>query len=166
MTCKPVKERLPNLASTLRRQSTPGNAVLLVIAAIMFMPWLLDRYRDEPKIHGSLTFEDSSLQRSQAILVETNVAYTNSGNRMVVTYDENNKIVCMRSWSNVWNKPTKNLWDFQAFTGCDVPNFPFRVCTTFAIESMSGIKRFFGEGQEFCTEMVNPMAENEEGNTL
>lgn len=155
MKCKPIEERLPNITGTLKRQSTAGNVAFLVLAAYMIAPLAIDRYRGEPNIAATLTHH-IGVDGSNEIIVETNVKYKNFGGRHNFTYDENNKILCSKQWETVWSKSSVWTWDTAAFTGCAEPKVPYKVCTTFAIEGISGIVRLFGSGQEFCTDFINP----------
>ena len=148
---------LPNLRSTARRQLRLGNMAIILLGVWLIMPYLVDRYRGEPTISTSLS---AYSEADNVYIAETlTVKYPNRGTRNNIVLDEQDRIVCIKNFSSYWDVTKDYEWSMEAFTSCDTPENPFRVCSIFNVLGKSGIERKFGAGREFCTDMIYPHKE-------
>lgn len=153
MICK-----LPALKSTVERQTTPGNIVLLFIASWIIMPWMLDVWTGQPSIYADVSYSRDSVD-GVIIKDSISVKYMNRGNRLNYLVNNDNEIICMNDWEALWDKDRVRFWHLSAFVGCTEPKVPYKVCSIFSVRSQSGIERKFGENREFCTDMIEPLKE-------
>lgn len=149
MTCK-----LPALKDTIARQSRLGNLMILLLAVWLILPYALDKYRNEPSISTSLKYFTE--MDTSFIEDSINVKFPNRGSRNNFIMDKDNRIICAKNIISFWNESKATVWYLNAFTGCDAPLVPFKVCSVFSIYSKSGIERKFGANSEFCTPIIYP----------
>ena len=153
MSCK-----FPAMQSTVERQSTPGNIVLLFIAFWVVMPWGLDVWRGQPAIQATVEYSRDAVDG--VIIKDTiSVKYMNRGTRTNYMINNDNEIMCMNNWNSFWDVDRVRLWHLSAFMGCGEPEVPYRVCSIFSVRSQSGIERKFGENRDFCTDVIEPLKE-------
>lgn len=144
---------LPNIKAMCKRQSTPGNLAWLFLFAYIAFPIGLDTIRKEPYIETSMVLSTDSTNR---VIVEdtVKVKYRNVGHRNNRVYDKDMNIVCTASWKEMWNGVTTNYWELSSFAGCDISELPrdtYKICSTFLVESTSGIIKLFGQDDILCS---------------
>lgn len=149
MPCK-----LPALKDAIARQFRLGNLMILLLAVWLILPYALDKYRNEPSISTSLKY---FTEMDTSFIEDTvKVKFPIRGNRNNFIMDKDNRIICAKNITSFWNKSKTTVWYLNAFTGCDTPLVPFKVCSVFSIYSKSGIERKLGVNNEFCTPIIYP----------
>lgn len=144
---------LSNLRATARRHSTPGSLVILLCAVLVFGPRLWDAIRGEPWIDNHLTV----VQNSGGGVVVEDVTVTNApvqGLRFTSAETVDGTVLCSTEQTDIWLGEAKRFWRLPAFTGCDQPQEPYRVCSRFSIRSESDRRRSFGP---FCSPLTKPL---------
>lgn len=153
---KLASPRMINTRAMLRRQSTPGAIVLIVMALIVFGPKLLDVYRGHPWIESKLIVVELTNGR----LVVEDTTYTTgsaSGVRANTVESDVGEILCAYNHYNTWLGERKRNWTMEAFSACAVPKQPFRVCSRFHVESDHGRRGSFGP---YCSQIYGPQEES------
>lgn len=149
--------QLPAIKSLIDRQFTAGNIVLIIMAIWMLGPYVIDRARGEPAIQVKLTLQQE--ESEYFIKEDIRVKYPNRGVRTNVAVDSDDRILCANNYESYWDRSRFRVWSFRAFTGCNVPLVPFRVCSVFSVRSKSGIERKLGGDGEICSQAVVPKGE-------
>lgn len=145
--------RLPHLSASLHRQCTPGSLALLACAMILFGPRLVDHVLGEPWIDNELTVVVAS---TGGVAIEDIVTTTKTvrGLRSNSVEGQDGSILCSTEHHNSWLGSRKRFWSFRAFSGCNQPGEPYKVCSRFSISSKSGRFQQYGP---FCSKVTAPV---------
>lgn len=144
--------RFTHVSEALHRHSSPGSLLLILFAVILFGPRTWDAVRGEPSIENQLAVVVTS---SGDVLIQ-DVTMTNqpvSGLRANMIEAEDGAVICSTEHHNTWSGARNRYWAFTAFTSCQPPAQPFRICSTFAVEASSGRAKFIGP---FCSPLSTP----------
>lgn len=103
--------------------------------------------RGRPWIDSTLTLRPGP----SGPLVEDRTAatYPVSGERRVWVEGADGLRFCDGERNDGWEGTSDRIWTFHAFTeGCEAPAVPFRVCTSFVVQTPRGARGSFGP---FCS---------------
>lgn len=105
--------------------------------------------RARPWIASSLTITPGPGALGPLVKDRTTAAYPVTGERRVWVEDSSGLRLCDSERYDAWEGATDRSWTFDAFTeGCAPPPEPFRVCTSFVVQSPRGARGAFGP---FCS---------------
>ena len=153
-----MKTKLPALKDVVERHSSPTNVMVMLAAALVLTPYVVDRIMRQPLIDVQLTYvkPDPETGRTGIIRSKHDVSMAVRGQRHNIVYDNENNIICSKPYTWYWDKDAEATWSLSAFADCEsVPLVPFKICSIFSLQSKSGIERKFGQDYEFCTEYFN-----------
>lgn len=145
-------DKCVHVQEALRRHGSPGSLLLIVLALIIFSPRIWDTVRGEPALTNVLTI----VTKSDGQVVVQDLTQTRSpvhGVRAAVIEAEDGSVICSTEHHNTWTGERNRFWRISAFTGCPVPDRPYRICSGFAVESASGRQRYLGP---FCSPFAVP----------
>lgn len=153
--------RAPKRSANYNAYRTLVTGIIGALLIFVLMPQALvywDQYgRDVPWIWARL--EVTPAPQPYGVIVRDTVTATVpvSGIRHIWVESESGLRVCPvaqrhDNWPTVPGETEhQRLWSFAAFTqGCQPPEPPFRVCTSFAVETARGVQRPEGP---FCSEI-------------
>lgn len=147
----------PAVREAVRRQSSVGHFMLILIAVYLLFPYINDRLTGEPRIFAELS---TSVSETHGIIVTDTiqVKQANKGTRNNLLLASDGTIMCLKTWPNIWMVNKSRDYALEAFVDCDKPvTMPFRVCSVFIVNSKGGIYRRFGDDYSFCSPLVSPI---------
>ena len=147
-----LEPRCTHLSAAIHRHTTPGALLLLMFAALIFGPTLWDTMRGEPWIENRLAVVQNS---TGAIVVEDLIVTRGAvhGLRVNTVEMEDGSVFCSIEHHNTWEGERNRFWRTEAFTGCALPQSPYRICARFSVASDSGRQQYFGP---FCSGITKP----------
>lgn len=144
-----------NLRATAERWLRPNTLLFLAISLAYFWPGIRDQYLlTRPWVASDLRIIPGPVGTGPLVEDRTTASSPVSGERRVWVEDSRGLRLCDGERNDGWEGATDRLWTFPAFTeGCNPPDVPFRVCTSFVVQTLRGARGGFGP---FCTGVTAP----------
>lgn len=147
--------KYPHIGEAIRRNTGQSTLLLVAMFLIVFGPRIWDTFTGQPSMENTLSIV---LDSTGDVLIH-DLTLTQGpvhGVRANTIETEDGSVVCSTEHHNSWRGERNRFWRVSAFVSCDPPAEPYRICSTFSVESESGRHRFLGP---FCSALSVPPEE-------
>lgn len=130
---------------------------LAIMLATEPMLRLWDMTRAVPWVQARIELRPARSPYGVIVVDSVRAAHPVSGERRVWVETPEGHRICDAERHDSWAGTSGRTWSFRAFTeaGCDLPAAPFRVCSSFIVETASGLRGSFGPD---CSGLFDPRA--------